>query len=278
MRRSLQIICVMLWLLYGYTPAFSQDFPLRHFSVENGLPSTNVYDIYRDHQGFLWLATDKGIARYNGIRFETFTAFDGLSDNEIFFFNEDMYGRLWMGSFNGQLCYYKDGIIHTGKNTPFLKLSFKDSYIKTIQIDKDSVITLYFFAETKIVTIKNEKLTIYPLKRNFSMDYKSALLNIRRISENRFELLFPERSVVIDTNSNVIEDRLFKEGQPIKFTYSQSGEYLFTDSCIYDRTLKPLFHNDKNVLSPYFVYRMYSDGKNFFSCTNNGLLLSLIHI
>ncbi|MEI8279080.1 MAG: histidine kinase [Bacteroidota bacterium] len=273
MHRYRNTICALL-LLCSFVPAYAQEYPVSHFSVENGLPSSNIYDVFRDHKGFLWFATDKGVARYNGIRFESFSAFDGLSDNEIFYFKEDPFGRLWLGSFNGQLCYYKDGIFHTGNNTPFLKLPFKDAYIKNIEVDKDSVISLYFFAETKIVTIKRNKLTIYPLKRNFSVDYHSNLIHIHCLSANRFELLFPERTVVIDTNSNVIEEKIHSADQRINFTFSQSGEYLFNDHRVYDRSFKEIFHSDRDLYSQYFVYRMYSDGKNFFACTNNGLLIN----
>ena len=81
-----------------------------HYTVDEGLPSNTIYDIYRDSKGFLWFATDKGVANYNGLRFETFTTSDGLPDNEIFLFKEDYEGRLWLSTYNGELCYYKDGI------------------------------------------------------------------------------------------------------------------------------------------------------------------------
>src|SRR5437016_2824434 len=80
--------------------SYCQDFPVQHFTIEDGLPSNNVYYIYKDSKGYLWIATDKGIARYNGIKFETFTTFNGLPDNEVFFFKEDYQGRLWLGTYN----------------------------------------------------------------------------------------------------------------------------------------------------------------------------------
>ena len=48
----------------------AQDFPILHYGVEDGLPSNTIYDLYRDSKGFLWIATDKGEARYNGLKFE----------------------------------------------------------------------------------------------------------------------------------------------------------------------------------------------------------------
>ena len=96
------LACALTFFLLCCSVSFSfcQDFPMQHFTVEDGLPSNVIYYIYRDSKGYLWIGTDKGVARYNGLKFETFTTFNGLSDNEIFFFQEDAYGRLWLGTYN----------------------------------------------------------------------------------------------------------------------------------------------------------------------------------
>ena len=96
----------------------SKDFPMLHFTKDDGLPGKTVYQVYRDSKGYLWFATDKGVARYNGIKFEKFTTLDGLADNEIFMCQEDFEGRIWFGTWNGKLCFYKDGIFHNEANTP----------------------------------------------------------------------------------------------------------------------------------------------------------------
>ena len=112
----------LIIFLFASIRSSAQSYPMHNYTVADGLPSNTVYCVYKDSKGLLWFGTDKGIARYNGIKFEKFSTADGLPDNEIFCFSEDKYNRLWMGTFNGSLCYYKDGIIHTGDNTPFLKL------------------------------------------------------------------------------------------------------------------------------------------------------------
>src|ERR1700761_897519 len=104
MSRSLFFFIVSLFYLSFLSAG--QEFPMLHYTIEDGLPSNNIYDVYRDSKGFLWFTSDKGIARYNGIKFEKFTTFNGLPDNEIFFSQEDSYGRLWFGTYNGELCYY----------------------------------------------------------------------------------------------------------------------------------------------------------------------------
>src|ERR1700733_2852527 len=122
--RLIPAIIIVAFVFFS-SPAYCQDFPMLHYSMDDGLPSNKVYNIYRDSKGYIWIATDKGVARYNGISFETFTMFHGLPDNEVFFFQEDYSGRLWLATYNGQLCYYKDDTFHTAANTPFLELPFK---------------------------------------------------------------------------------------------------------------------------------------------------------
>ena len=58
-----------------------QKFSLYSISPpKNDLPSNTIYRLYYDSKGFLWIGTDKGIVKYNGLEFERFTTSDGLAD------------------------------------------------------------------------------------------------------------------------------------------------------------------------------------------------------
>ena len=50
----------------------SDNVSFGHLSVEDGLPHTNVYDMVQDHLGFLWFATEGGVAKYDGYGFTVF--------------------------------------------------------------------------------------------------------------------------------------------------------------------------------------------------------------
>ena len=81
----------------------------RHFTVADGLASTTVYSMMQDRKGYLWLCTEAGVNRFTGHSFETFNVSNGLADNEHFKCFEDGKGRIWFATYNGKLCYYKDG-------------------------------------------------------------------------------------------------------------------------------------------------------------------------
>ncbi len=85
---------------HAQTPVYST------INVENGLPSNETYAVFQDSKGYIWIATDRGVVRYNGYEYETFTTAEGLADNVVFDFTEDSYGNIWFDSFNGKICYY----------------------------------------------------------------------------------------------------------------------------------------------------------------------------
>ena len=41
----------------------------RHFGVDDGLPSSIVYKLAEDRDGFVWIGTYDGLARYDGVDF-----------------------------------------------------------------------------------------------------------------------------------------------------------------------------------------------------------------
>ena len=47
-----------------------------NYSIKDGLPSNETYDVFHDSKGFVWFGTDNGVVRYNGKEFKTFTTLD----------------------------------------------------------------------------------------------------------------------------------------------------------------------------------------------------------
>ncbi len=67
-------------------------------------PTKEVYDLLVDRHGFVWIASDYGVARYDGINCVHFSSPLQISlgcTNLL----EDNYGRIWFNNFNGQIFY-----------------------------------------------------------------------------------------------------------------------------------------------------------------------------
>jgi signal transduction histidine kinase/ligand-binding sensor domain-containing protein len=92
--------------------AYSQSFTSRNYSTAQGLPSSEVYDIYQDKSGFMWFSTDNGIVRFDGSEFRLYHVKDGLTDPVVFGFQEDDDGRVWFRTYSGKLSYMENGVIH----------------------------------------------------------------------------------------------------------------------------------------------------------------------
>ena len=74
----------------------------RRFGTQDGLPADGVKTLFEDRDGDLWFAfEEQGLCRYDGERFETFTATDGLTHDAVFALCQDRQGLLWVGTRDG---------------------------------------------------------------------------------------------------------------------------------------------------------------------------------
>jgi signal transduction histidine kinase/DNA-binding response OmpR family regulator/ligand-binding sensor domain-containing protein len=73
-----------------------------HFSVNDGLSSSAVLDIYQDRSGLMWFGTDDGLNRFDGYSFRQFPEIrEALSNYSVRDIHEDPAGRIWIAAFQG---------------------------------------------------------------------------------------------------------------------------------------------------------------------------------
>ncbi len=286
MIRGVKLLSIIFLLLFFCsTHAFGQDFSLLHFTVEDGLPSNVIYHVYRDSKGFLWICTDKGVARYNGIRFEKFTTLNGLADNEIFSCQEDKEGRLWFASYNGELSYFKDDSFHNAQNTPFLKLPHKHPHIENIEIMDDGTVMFVVYAPNYLCYIYKNKYYEVNLQRStYSTNW---ILHIKKKDSVHFSLTTSRQIELVDIRNPSkfipIESIYSKTGIDTILEarhFSQNQHYLISENAVYTDDLKLLRKPSEGFQRRNFIYKIYADvGGNFFYATNNGLFINdSIHI
>jgi WD40 repeat protein len=99
-----RLLSTILFLFFLKT-AFSQTTQTINYTVKEGLPSNSVYRSAIDKRGFLWVATENGLARFDGKKFKLFTTADGLTDNEIIDLFIDSAQRVWVIPFRRSPCY-----------------------------------------------------------------------------------------------------------------------------------------------------------------------------
>jgi ligand-binding sensor domain-containing protein len=78
---------------------------------QHGLPQNGVLAILRSRDGYLWLGTIEGAARFDGVRFVVFDSNNtpAIKSNQILSLAEDRAGDLWLGAVSGGLTRYAEG-------------------------------------------------------------------------------------------------------------------------------------------------------------------------
>jgi len=71
----------------------------------DGLGDLWVYDLAYDKKGTLWVATWKGVSRFNGQSFKTYDTQDGLIDSWVYTLSLDPKGHFWFGTEGGVTFY-----------------------------------------------------------------------------------------------------------------------------------------------------------------------------
>jgi two-component sensor histidine kinase len=111
---------VAVIIVFGSANLFGYDLTpqSRNYGVNEGLPSSQVYEIIQAENGYIWFGTDRGLVRYNGYEFKTYTTNDGLTSNVVFHLDE--------GPDNTIYCYGKDRKVHLVKNDQITPYEFND--------------------------------------------------------------------------------------------------------------------------------------------------------
>ncbi len=91
--------------IFLFIPLFlcGQQSNIRVFSTKNGLSNSIVPNIIQDKQGFLWIATEGGLSKFNGKTFFNYTVKNGLPGNNITAVCEDKQGNIWFSVFGTAL-------------------------------------------------------------------------------------------------------------------------------------------------------------------------------
>ena len=136
-------ICLIFLLITFSKIALSQTYNYKNYSVEDGLPSSEVYSAFQDSKGYIWFATDAGVSRFDGYDFENFDKNDWLTDNTVFLISEDYKKRVWAVTFNCQLTYYRDNKWYKYKHNDLLEKELPhDSRVVSFYVDANDNIWL----------------------------------------------------------------------------------------------------------------------------------------
>ncbi len=96
----IRLLFLIVVLFAADAIAVSAQYRFDHWTADDGLPQNSVYGIVQTKDGYLWLATVDGLARFDGARFTVFNKSNspGIVNNRFISLFETAGGDLWAGT------------------------------------------------------------------------------------------------------------------------------------------------------------------------------------
>lgn len=86
----------------------SPRFHVRHWTSEDGLPQNSVRHLLQSRDGYLWIGTSDGLARYDGMKFTVYRSelqIGQPAQCQVQGLCEDVDGRIWIRTGHGLIAY-----------------------------------------------------------------------------------------------------------------------------------------------------------------------------
>jgi ligand-binding sensor domain-containing protein/two-component sensor histidine kinase len=107
----LKLLCFLFFFCFSFSRMIYALNPEQEISqyihnvwqTEHGLPQNHVRSILQTLNGYIWIATEEGLARLDGVRFKVFDKqnTEAIQSNSIKALFEDSKGNLWIGTDKG---------------------------------------------------------------------------------------------------------------------------------------------------------------------------------
>src|SRR5882757_1687602 len=133
------ILVFLLLIICGHALALDpsrqpSQYVLDNWQIPEGLPQTSALAIARTPDGYLWVGTQEGLARFDGVRFTPFDPNNesAFSDNYISALFVDRAARMWIGTASGIV------VLENGRFTAFNRVvQLEHAYVRSIVGGKD---------------------------------------------------------------------------------------------------------------------------------------------
>ncbi len=90
-------------LVVGIGGLSAQDWLIRHYTIDDGLPHNIGYDLLQDNDGFMWIGLDNGLARFDGREFLHIEEEAGLGSPYIITLSRGRQGEIYCSAYRNQV-------------------------------------------------------------------------------------------------------------------------------------------------------------------------------
>lgn len=231
--------------------------PFAHIlNKNNGLQSNSIYDIFQDQKGFIWLATGKGLCKYNGNQFFFYKSTHQTMKSGSCI-KQDQYGRIWYANFDGFLYYIENEVLKEfpqKTNSGFMNFGITKDYI---YLPLEKSILLYDIKTFKLIKeIAVGSKIINALQ--IGEDFYVLTFQLTKFSNGKktFSIPFP-----INTDNDFIAPLMVNHQNKIHIVSKFSKKYY-----IFDQIFKEIPLNITND----FIQNLSSTNHNIWLNTASG--------
>ena len=252
----------------------AQDPLTIRLTEKDGLPDAEFYDIIEDQKGFLWLAADKGLFRFDGSEYQSFTQKDKRGSS-VFGLKFDFENNLWCNNISGQFFTIK-------KDQLELFLDLKN--------ELKGALAEFTFIDGKIIISTSNSITSVDLKtkerKNLLDEISTDLKIVRSPFKFKGKIFFTINDKIYSLSHSKFEQVTFNE---IKDYSDQSLLRIFTFkeelylNCYFANLNSNKFYKvDKNLLTPVLfpeiltsskIVKIKEHKKDLWFCTSNGIVI-----
>lgn len=284
------------------TGIFCQNPNFYSLTKNDGLPSNDLYSIYQDRAGFMWFATQKGLCKYDGSKFTTYTI-DSQSNVAGSAISQDKYGRIWYCNFDGFLFYIENNKLNAldqKETIGYYKYGIIDDELFLIQKNKVAIYDLGTLKVKKSIPISGERLLTtfndqnafyvlsdnlikitkngakkeYPLPKDFRKNYAAVI-----IQKSKQGLIIASKNS--KKSYEFINEKLIEKKNREDFDFIQNLDYIddsnwfATTAGIYKMSDDDQKLKNKIFFPEYNVTTVFKDSQQnyWFATQNRGLLL-----
>jgi ligand-binding sensor domain-containing protein len=154
------------------------DYPVDFWQASSGLPQNTVYAILQSRDGYLWVGTRGGLARFDGVRFTTYNRRShGLRENDVRVLAEGPDGSLWIGTMGGGLSRLAPDDTVTTYTT---KEGLPHDQVQALAVGPDG--SIWAGTPLGLARLKDGKLTVYHQKHGLPLPRETPFTNVRSLA------------------------------------------------------------------------------------------------
>jgi ligand-binding sensor domain-containing protein len=164
---KLPITPYILWLLsviLASQNVLAQNHATRQFTTDDGLPSSHIYEVKQDKNGFYLISTGSGLVKYDGYTFKTFPMTTGKMYKNVWWSYQDQEDRIWSLGLGTKL-WYLDGDTVRHKDLKFEGVKKKAAFAKLVQDNHK-----YYWLQKgmSFFRFKGDEFTVFKSKELFT--------------------------------------------------------------------------------------------------------------